>query len=328
VLLLLREGLSNPQIASRLAISRSGVKYHVSEIISKLGVSSRQEAAAWQQEPPRRLAGLALLLTRASFAAKTAAAVAIVAALGLVGAFAWSALLNDSAGRAGVPTVEPTAARSEAPLPGDLAAGTPPERWGDFVLAQDQAALIRSVERPAPASSSLDREGRGLLDYPTPYSTSESEARADARVPLLGSFPASEEFLAANVLEEPGQGAVEGWAAYIRPELQPAEPNADATILVFWTRLASAPYYVTPLKESPGLGSAFLVRTEKVSVRGNQGVMRLYAARDGGDIYPTRYPSVLIHWFEGDVLWMFASYFLTPDEALRAAESTRPVSLP
>lgn len=51
VLSLLREGLTNPQIADRLGISENGAKYHVLEILSKLGVSSRYEAAAWQREP-------------------------------------------------------------------------------------------------------------------------------------------------------------------------------------------------------------------------------------------------------------------------------------
>jgi DNA-binding CsgD family transcriptional regulator len=49
VLDLLREGLSNDQIAVRLGISLAGAKYHVSEILGKLGVSSREEAAAWQR---------------------------------------------------------------------------------------------------------------------------------------------------------------------------------------------------------------------------------------------------------------------------------------
>lgn len=48
VLALLRDGLSNEEIAERLGISLSGAKYHVSEILGKLGVSSREEAARWQ----------------------------------------------------------------------------------------------------------------------------------------------------------------------------------------------------------------------------------------------------------------------------------------
>jgi two-component system, NarL family, response regulator LiaR len=46
VLALLVEGLNNPQIAERLVVSRSTAKFHVSSILSKLGVASRTEAAA------------------------------------------------------------------------------------------------------------------------------------------------------------------------------------------------------------------------------------------------------------------------------------------
>jgi NarL family two-component system response regulator LiaR len=46
VLALMVEGLSNPDIAERLVVSRSTAKAHVSNILSKLGVSNRAEAIA------------------------------------------------------------------------------------------------------------------------------------------------------------------------------------------------------------------------------------------------------------------------------------------
>jgi NarL family two-component system response regulator LiaR len=47
VLALMVQGLSNPDIAGRLVLSRSTVKFHVSSILLKLGVSGRTEAVAF-----------------------------------------------------------------------------------------------------------------------------------------------------------------------------------------------------------------------------------------------------------------------------------------
>ena len=47
VLVLVAEGLSNADLAERLYISPRTAAVHVSNILTKLGVSSRTEAAAW-----------------------------------------------------------------------------------------------------------------------------------------------------------------------------------------------------------------------------------------------------------------------------------------
>lgn len=47
VLALLADGLSNPQIADRLFVTRKTVEHHVASILAKAGLSGRAEAAVW-----------------------------------------------------------------------------------------------------------------------------------------------------------------------------------------------------------------------------------------------------------------------------------------
>jgi len=47
VLVLMVKGLNNPEIADRMCVSRSTVKVHVSNILSKLSVSNRAEAISY-----------------------------------------------------------------------------------------------------------------------------------------------------------------------------------------------------------------------------------------------------------------------------------------
>lgn len=118
-LTLVREGLTNPQIAERMGITLDAAKYHVSEILSKLQLGSREEAAAWQPEPP----GVAVL--RPSWAsalghwwplaARFAGAGVMVAAVAGLGVLAYGVMksegdeaLNDAT------ATEPATAPSEA----------------------------------------------------------------------------------------------------------------------------------------------------------------------------------------------------------------------
>ena len=115
VLALIREGLSNPEIAARMDIGREGVKYHVSEILSKLGVSGRDEAARWRGEEARwwatavvpvaflwRRAGAALPPQLSSLA-PAAAAVLLVAPLAALGLIAFLLLRDGDAESAVTP---------------------------------------------------------------------------------------------------------------------------------------------------------------------------------------------------------------------------------
>lgn len=56
VLALLREGLRNADIAARLHITEKTAGHHVSAILAKLGVRTRQEAARWKDgDLPRQI---------------------------------------------------------------------------------------------------------------------------------------------------------------------------------------------------------------------------------------------------------------------------------
>ncbi|MCI0856925.1 MAG: hypothetical protein J4N98_09555 [Chloroflexi bacterium] len=110
VLALLREGLSNDEIAQRLGISLAGAKYHVSEILGKLGVASRQDAARW--EPSERpwwagaAAPMAWMWKKAHISWLATGAAAIVAVLVVAGGalLVWG-LVRTSGDEEGTPLV-------------------------------------------------------------------------------------------------------------------------------------------------------------------------------------------------------------------------------
>ena len=99
VLDLLRDGLTNEQIALRLGVTADTAKYHVSEILGKLGVETRHQAARWagRQRVLRTLGLPAALLRRVIEvpAWKLAGGAVIVAATVGLGALAAGVLLTD-----------------------------------------------------------------------------------------------------------------------------------------------------------------------------------------------------------------------------------------
>lgn len=108
VLALLREGLSNEEIAERLGVSLAGAKYHVSEILGKLGVSSREEAAAWQPaaRPWWAVAAAPAVfvgrrLSNASWLAPAAGGAVVIAAAAGIGLLVWGLVRTNGDGEAG-----------------------------------------------------------------------------------------------------------------------------------------------------------------------------------------------------------------------------------
>lgn len=95
VLDLIGRGRTNAEIADEFGISLAGAKWHVSEVLSKLGVASREEAAAyWREErgvkarlhrAARRAIVLAPLKVVAGTAALAAIAGGVILGIGLTG---------------------------------------------------------------------------------------------------------------------------------------------------------------------------------------------------------------------------------------------------
>ena len=142
VLELLRRDFTNEQIAQRLGISVDGAKYHVSQILSKLGVATREEAAALAIGERRRWwAGWPL-------AAKIAGAATVAAAVAGLAVLAWGVL------RTGGPTDAQHAAAYDGasgshPMGGNSRTRTWPNRSRSPAcrrVAHDDLAML--VENP------------------------------------------------------------------------------------------------------------------------------------------------------------------------------------
>lgn len=132
VLALLRDGLTNEQIASGLGIMFETAKWHVSAILSKLGVATREEAAALPAEEGRwPLSRIALAL------AGTAVVAGAVAGLALL---AWGVQRSGDDGQASAVTVSASAAATAILQPTAQVRRGPPITTADAQFSLPQVA--------------------------------------------------------------------------------------------------------------------------------------------------------------------------------------------
>lgn len=164
VLELLRLGRTNGEIARRLSISPDGAKYHVAEIIGKLGVRSRYEASAWPERPPWWLGavapvGLLLRQLRTLWLGPVAATGAGVAVAAAIGVLVWGLVRTDGDGASTVTAPTDAVARVEPIMLGEgLFGGTDWSPDGRSVAFVVQAALYRA-EAPEFTPQQLLPEG-------------------------------------------------------------------------------------------------------------------------------------------------------------------------
>ena len=149
VLDLLRIGLTNEEIAQRLGITVAGAKYHVSQILSKLAVESREEAAALSLAEPRPWWQRLLAPLGWPFAAKAVALAATAGVAAGISVLVWAAVApggsvdeDASAGEASPASSATTTAKTSA-LVGLNIVGLP----GVAVTLHDRPPLTRAERR-------------------------------------------------------------------------------------------------------------------------------------------------------------------------------------
>ncbi len=139
VISLIARGQTNAQIADALGISLDGAKFHVSEIIARFGVESREQAAElWRQQrrPGERIHALFALPFGAKALGATVTAALVILVIGVAVALS---LGGDDNPSPSLPDNEPTAAVSAtSPTPGTPIADATPQ-------SIDPATVLRPI---------------------------------------------------------------------------------------------------------------------------------------------------------------------------------------
>lgn len=251
VLARLRQGLSNREIANELNLSLAGAKYHVSEIISKLGVSTREEAASWQREPPRRWGfapfaalggirqGLASLVAK-NLAVSVTLAVLALSGIGLAGVM----ILGGGSGSRGpnaAPVFDPCAG-----VPGcrriiELRYTTVEEAAANAsFVPMLPAALPAGFERYLIVASKRDFSNPYVPEVHDDWITVVYRNAAGDELVLSQGFPAwpQVDWFASLGRAEAGKLQVNGreaaWADNVPPQQNAADNTAYRTILTLF----------------------------------------------------------------------------------------------
>lgn len=150
VLRLIAKGQTNFEIAQELGITLEGAKYHVSEILARLGVDSREDAAAWWRREQRPAARLRrdISATFSGTAFRIAAAAVGLTAVGVAALLAVIALRGgDDSTPAGVD-----------PTPVVPASGCDAIIEGTFVIPASEGDTLRCVHGSGSTGTPVRRE--------------------------------------------------------------------------------------------------------------------------------------------------------------------------
>jgi DNA-binding CsgD family transcriptional regulator len=158
VLRLLEAGRTNPEIAAELGVSLDGAKYHVREIIGKLGVSSREEAVlAWRGQSQRTFLRRFGWLATSPAALRVAAlaAILVVAAGATAAVITWAVNRGDDAGPAAVdPSPSPSATGTASPSPSASPTASPTAP-PEVIAGIEVRPLVRTDPIPLPNDLAL-----------------------------------------------------------------------------------------------------------------------------------------------------------------------------
>jgi len=154
VLDLIARGLTNAEIAERLDVTLAGAKWHVSEVLSKLGVDSREEAAAYwkaHKSPALRIRRAFSAMTMLATSWKVAVGATSLAAI--AGGTVFVASIAGGAGPPALTDAVPTPRPTHTPPPTQPSFEPPKRTSLDYVIA----TLSEPVERPIMAAYFTDR---------------------------------------------------------------------------------------------------------------------------------------------------------------------------